>query len=215
MSEYKLINLRQDYYNDIKPEELDGIYKMQKKMRKQAWSYIILHCILVMILAVILGSLFFVCIKKGEIDSFLMNSFYLLMGIAAFAECIVSGKKELWKWQDFYFGKGKIVAADSRSPEGKKHRPDGKYCIALTIAVSKTEAVGNIFHYSDEPSEPEDYIGRSAVAVYFPNAHLLYAVIGSETARNDAEKPAEEIHENKDELVNKSSFVKKSRRSKN
>ncbi|MCI7767353.1 MAG: hypothetical protein MSJ26_05135 [Oscillospiraceae bacterium] len=210
MGDYKLINLRQDYYNDIKPQELDGIYKMQKKMRKQAWSYNIFHCILVLILAVILGCSFFIGIRSGE-----ANIFLLLCFVAVSAECIVSGKNELRKWQNFYFGKGKIVSVESRSPEGSKRRPDGKYCSALTIAVSKTEAVGNILYYSDEPLEPEDYIGREAVAVYFPNAHLLYAVIGSENACNDTDKPAEEIHENNDGLVKNSGFVKKSRRSKN
>lgn len=196
MGEYKLINLTQDYYNDITADELKGLYSLKNKMLKKAWVQIIQTSACVIFLAVSAGLLLYFGFDPTDPHMTLFEYwfdilFVLLECIIVTIQIISFGRKELDRWSDFYFGKGKIIAIESEFIKGKgaKHRPDGFYRHTLTIAVSDTEAVGNIFYFSDKEWDSEKYMDKSAAAVYFPRAHLLYAVIDGE----DAEKYSEEF----------------------
>ncbi|WP_432649852.1 hypothetical protein [Huintestinicola sp.] len=195
MGEYKLINLRQDYYNGITAEELEGLYSLKNDMRKRAWNSIAIHTALCLSVIAVSGFIAFLYFDKFGTEALLSEGFsdcigFIIVYFIILAEAIANAIKELGRWSDFYFGKGKIISLESEFFEGNKRRPEGYYRHTLTIAVSETEAVGNIFYFSDEPWESEKYIGKDAAAVYFPKAHLLYAVIDGE----DAEKYSEEFY---------------------
>lgn len=196
MGEFRLITLRQDYYNDITAEELEGLYSLKNAMRKRAWKSIASHTALCLSVIVVSGFIAFLYFDKFGTEAILFEGFsdcigFIIVYFIILAEAIANAIKELGRWRDFFFGKGKIISLESEFFQGNKRRPEGYYRHTLTIAVSETEAVGNIFYFSDKPWESEKYIGKDAAAVYFPKAHLLYAVIDGE----DAEKYTEEFSE--------------------
>ena len=186
---HTLVSLRKDYYNDITAEEIESLYSVKKAMQKAAWNDIITNTVFILPMIIFLGIFMYDIANeygwKYLFFSQLSDSTGLfVLFIFALIEVIAMNITELCRWRDFFFGKGKIISLESEYFEGNKKRPEGYYRHTLTIAVSETEAVGNIYYFSDKEWDKNLYIGKDAIAVYFPKAHLLYAVIDGENAEN-------------------------------
>ncbi len=186
---HTLVSLRKDYYNDITAEEIESLYSVKKAMQKAAWNDTKTYTLTVLPMIVFFGT--FLCFAANlfgwevlffsdlsELTGYIIVYIFGIINVAAI------GIKEFCRWRDFFFGKGKIISLESEYFEGNKKRPEGYYRHTLTIAVSETEAVGNIYYFSDKEWDKNLYIGKDAIAVYFPKAHLLYAVIDGENAEN-------------------------------
>lgn len=186
---HTLVSLRKDYYNDITAEEIESLYSVKKAMQKAAWRNIITNTVLVLPMIIFCGIfLYDIANEYGWENLFFSQASEITVYFAMFIFCVIDviavGIKELCRWRDFFFGKGKIISLESEYFEGNKKRTEGYYRHTLTIAVSETEAVGNIYYFSDKEWKKDLYIGKDAIAVYFPKAHLLYAVIEGENAEN-------------------------------
>ena len=186
---HTLVSLRKDYYNDITAEEIESLYSVKKAMQKAAWNDTKTYTLTVLPMIIFFGT--FLCFAANlfgwEVLFFSDLSGltgYIIVYIFGIINVAAIGIKEFCRWRDFFFGKGKIISLESEYFEGNKKRPEGYYRHTLTIAVSETEAVGNIYYFSDKEWKKDLYIGKNAIAVYFPKAHLLYAVIDGENAEN-------------------------------
>ena len=186
---HTLVSLRKDYYNDITAEEIESLYSVKKAMQKAAWNDTKTYTLTVLPMIIFFGT--FLCFAANlfgwEVLFFSDLSGltgYIIVYIFGIINVAAIGIKEFCRWRDFFFGKGKIISLESEYFEGNKKRTEGYYRHTLTIAVSETEAVGNIYYFSDKEWKKDLYIGKDAIAVYFPKAHLLYAVIEGENAEN-------------------------------
>lgn len=198
---YRFIRLNRDYYNNITPQEIESIYAFGKHMVSVDVGDYIFNAVLVLLTIVItIFCLVQIFVSHGAAAIFNQTIFegvyVVIVLIAAVVEAIILTVSEIKKWSYFYFGKGKIISLESEYHEPDKKHPDGYYRHALAIALTETEAVDRIYYFDRKPWKKEDYIGEYAIAVYFQNAHLLYAVV-------DGEDAAEYTREFKEEMFDK------------
>lgn len=194
--EYKLVSFRQDYYNDITVKEIETLYAESGRLKKIAVISALLEftvysiyaagsiCCLVSLAKAKLSIADLLRAFLGNIEGFLTVISSVVVVPVLFVEIIINFIRVYKKCSDFYFAKGKIISLESEYNESDKKHKNGYYKNILTLAVSEEEAIGNIFYFSENEWEKDDYIGKSAIAVYYPKLHCMYALIDGEDAEN-------------------------------
>lgn len=203
-TEYKAVRFAQDFYNDITADEINDIYAFQKKVKKVALLDMMFDVIQFIVIAVIALPIVIISVKQN-IASILSDSVsellcYIILYLACAIASITAAVKTIRKWKHFYFAKGTIIDLENEFYEADKAHPDGYWRHTITLAVSETECLKNIFYFDNKKWRKENYIGESAVAVYFPDVHLMYAMINGEDAEN-FDKFSNEMFKKKNKAV--------------
>ncbi len=182
----RTITLHKDYYNDITAEELEGLYSIGRSMLKYETKYIV-GLFLCVVLEIYVLSKFIIRVKNAGFSNILKSDALSIMdalgSLAVLVLLIISfvfGIYEYRKWKYFFFGKGKIISVKNELIENSKKYPDGYYRNTLTIAVSEEEAV-SVYYISDALMEEDYYIGKEAIAVYYPYMRIRFAVMTGES----------------------------------
>ncbi len=194
--EYKLVSFRRDYYNDITVQEIETLYAESGRLKTNAVISALVEftvysiyaagsiCCLVSLAKAKLSLADLLRAFLGNIEGFLTVVSSVVVVPVLFVGIITNLIRSLNECSDFYFAKGKIISLESEYNESDKKHKNGYYKNILTLAVSENEAVGNIFYFSENEWESEKYIGKSAIAVYYPKMHRMYAMIDGEDAEN-------------------------------
>ena len=187
-TEYKAVRFAQDFYNDITADEINDIYAFQKKVKKVALLDMMFDIIQFIVVAAIALPIIIISVKQSTAfilsESFFEMLCYIILYLAGAIASIAAVVKTIRKWKHFYFAKGTIIDLESEFYEADKTHPDGYWRHTITLAVSETECLKNIFYFDDKKWKKDNYIGESAVAVYFPDVHLMYAMMNGEDAEN-------------------------------
>ncbi|MGN0695450.1 MAG: hypothetical protein ACI4J5_01650 [Oscillospiraceae bacterium] len=181
----RTITLHKDYYNDITAEELDGLNSIGRSMLKFETNYMVV-LFLSVVFEIYVLSRFIIRVKNTGFSNLLksdalsvMDALGTLAVIVLLIISFVFGVYEYRKWKYFFFGKGEIISVRNEHIEPNKKYPEGYYRNILTIAVSEEEAVC-VYYLSNTLMDEEYYIGRKAIAVYYPYLHIRFAVMSGE-----------------------------------
>ncbi len=192
---YKLVPFHSDYYNDITAEEIEALYAENGRFKRIAAETAGIELLSLGVYAS-LSVMGLYLLKKTDDPADLLRIFLdhtegFLTAVSSvvivpvlFAEIIINLRRTYNECSDFYFAKGKIISLESEYNESDKKHKNGYYKNILTLAVSENEAIGNIFYFSENEWEKDDYIGKDAIAVYYPKMHSMYALIDGEDAEN-------------------------------
>ncbi|MGN1416391.1 MAG: hypothetical protein ACI4XF_06085 [Oscillospiraceae bacterium] len=198
----KTITLHKDYYNNITAEELESVYSIGRFMRRFEIKNMVL-LVFLMLFEIYVVSKFIVRAVNCGLNTLLKNDPLAVLdalgSLAAAVLLVIScifGIYEYRKWKYFFFGKGKIISVKNELIENSRKHPDGYYRNTLSIAVSEEEAV-SVYYISDAPLDEELYIGREAIAVYFPYVHIRFAVMTGESAAEYARRYGDAVMERK------------------
>lgn len=184
---YSKAVLHKDYYNNVTADEIKGIYKLRKSMRKLERNEFLFHFISISIIFAICFSLTACLVKRDGPIALLYGSRKDSMGeiilllIIGIVVCVIDFAVVFYRWKEFYIGVGEVVSAkcehivpDKSRYNYMKKYPEGYYKCILDIAVSDGLAINDVTYYSPVPIN----VGERAASVYFPRTHLLYAVCG-------------------------------------
>lgn len=198
----KTITLHKDYYNNITAEELEGLYSIGRFMGKfELERYILLILATLFEIYVFVGFVIRVCdrsfieILKNDPFSVIDSFGTLAVAVLLIIFCVFDFRR-LRRSRYFYFGKGRIISVKNEHIENSRYEPDGYYRNILTIAVSEEEAV-SVYYISDAPMDEEIYIGREAIAVYYPYIRVRFAVMTGSSPADYVEKYGDIMMEKK------------------
>lgn len=203
----KTVTLHKDYYNNITAEELEELYSigsftgkinLQKYIMLIIAAFFEIHLFVEFVIKV-KSSGFFEILKNNPLS--VIDSLATLATAVLLLIFCITEFRSLRKSRYFYFGKGRIISVKNELIENSRKFPEGYYRNTVTIAVSEEEAV-TVYYMSDAPMDEEMYIGREAIAVYYPYTRIRFAVMTGESPAEYTDKYGDVMLERKNRVKN-------------